>query len=163
MYPAPSQQRRAPAALQPYYYHSSVFIDPTREDISRMLSSFEDSCTAQTISRPFALFKSIWAQHGWDLIHLKVLDGRGREAFLDVMCRLFLGAYSNDHAPTLLSLIDLRVHSPRPNPFAQSGRPFRSLHFLHHPAEVQLRAVHPRACSHCVRSVLDDYACSPTT
>ncbi|KZV93774.1 hypothetical protein EXIGLDRAFT_673733 [Exidia glandulosa HHB12029] len=101
MYPAPSQHRRAPAAPQPYYYHSSVFVDPTRDDISRLLAAFEDAHNAQTSSRPFALFKSIWMQHGWDLIHLKVFDPRGREAFLDVMCRLFLECVLHGRTPLL--------------------------------------------------------------
>ncbi|EJD45799.1 hypothetical protein AURDEDRAFT_64224 [Auricularia subglabra TFB-10046 SS5] len=101
MHVAPAQQRRAPISLRPYYYHSSVFIDGTRDDISRLLSAFEAAASDQTLARPFELFKSIWAQHGWELVHLKVLDPMGREAFLDVMCRLFIETVLHARTPLL--------------------------------------------------------------
>lgn len=86
---APSQNRRAPVVLQPYYYTSAVFVEPTNDDISRLLSAFENTCKSSS-EQPFQLFKSIWVQQGWDLIHVKVLEPRGREVFLATMTRLFL-------------------------------------------------------------------------
>ncbi|KAH7106783.1 hypothetical protein BKA62DRAFT_765362 [Auriculariales sp. MPI-PUGE-AT-0066] len=99
MYAAPSTARKNALAVQPYYYHSSVFVDHTREDILGLLATFEESCAPETIPRSFALFAAVWKQCGWDAIHLKVLDPRGREAFLDVTARLFLEVALSDEIP----------------------------------------------------------------
>jgi hypothetical protein len=78
-------------SLQPAYFTSSLFVHPLRDDISTLVQTFVERYAHDQTAQPFALFKSIWGNHGWPWLHFKVLDARSREAFLKVTIRLFLG------------------------------------------------------------------------
>lgn len=154
--PAPSATR-GDVTLQPAYFTSSLFVNPLREDIARLVQEYAqtylqysennaaadqgveatisspsrqeggpgpettDSQTENTENhdiastaytsvpsmegsalpnksavgpvhpKPFALFKQLWSSQGWCWFHLKALDGRARESFINVVLRLFLG------------------------------------------------------------------------
>lgn len=90
---APTTARGTAPLLQPFYYTSSLFLEPMRQDISGLLSTFAAVYTQGVIEpeKPFELFKTIWHREGWDLIHLRVLDARARQSFLRTVVRLFIG------------------------------------------------------------------------
>ncbi|KAK0205735.1 hypothetical protein IW262DRAFT_671015 [Armillaria fumosa] len=67
--------------LQPSYFTSSVYVNAVRDDIA-------------ILSCPFKLFKEIWCSQGWQWLHLKIFDPRGRDAFLHTTLRLFLEWHS---------------------------------------------------------------------
>ncbi|KAI0094798.1 hypothetical protein BDY19DRAFT_988600 [Irpex rosettiformis] len=48
---------------------------------------------------PFTLFKQLWSSLGWCWLHLKVLDGRARESFINVVLRLFLEYFTEQVNP----------------------------------------------------------------
>jgi len=79
--------------LQPYYYYSSLFVDPMREDIKNLLAAYATAYTAEPLEpdNPFALFKITWKKQGWDIAHLKSLDQRARPVFIKTVMRLFIG------------------------------------------------------------------------
>jgi len=92
-----TQLYRASPIVQPFYYSSSLFVDPLRQDINRLLSDFTRAyaagateSTPTVVAKPFSHFKTIWKAQRWDYAHLLVLDPRGRIAFIDTVTRLFL-------------------------------------------------------------------------
>ncbi|KAF8338268.1 uncharacterized protein EI90DRAFT_2878748, partial [Cantharellus anzutake] len=58
------------------YFTSSLFVDPLRRDISKLLQAFLDRVTTEA--------------QKWDYLHLKVLEPRARRVFLETVMRLFL-------------------------------------------------------------------------
>lgn len=95
---APTTQLfRALPIVQPFYYSSSLFVDPLRKDIDHLLNSFvrayaDDASDSSSIrDKPFSYFKRLWKEQKWDYAHLAVLDSRGRIAFFDTVARVFLG------------------------------------------------------------------------
>ncbi|KAA1471583.1 hypothetical protein DENSPDRAFT_776368 [Dentipellis sp. KUC8613] len=89
--PSPSTAR-GDLILQPSFFTSSLFVNPCRADIQRLLERYTNEYLAQAndISNPFNLFKRIWEDEGWLWMHLKVFDARTRETFLKIVCRLFV-------------------------------------------------------------------------
>lgn len=93
---APSASRSSASSLQPFYYASSLFVSPMRDDITSLLVAFVTAYSREPLEpeRPFELFKTIWKDQGWDLVHLKVLDARARVVFLQIVMRLLLGTFA---------------------------------------------------------------------
>ena len=88
------------ATIQSAYFTSSLFVDALRADVQELGQTFtaeyaaraHNENTAQSSNlEPFRLFKSIWLRSGWQWLHLKVLEPRARETFVDVVLRVFLG------------------------------------------------------------------------
>lgn len=86
--PEPSTSR-GEITLQPSYFSSSLYVDTLREDISTLIASFTKQYNESV--RPFDLFKKLWADQGWCWLHLRIYDGRARQAFLNITERLFIG------------------------------------------------------------------------
>ena len=97
---APSANAKAPPHLTPAFYTSSLFVNPLREDVKGLGSEFERKCLEQdpVSSSPFTLFKSLWKEQGWDVLHLKCMEPRSRAEFLKTIHRVFLGEYIERHA-----------------------------------------------------------------
>jgi hypothetical protein len=90
-----SQRRsatRGDLILQPPFFTTSLFVDPFRADIERLIDLFVRE-HADHPARPFALFKRLWEEQGWNYMHLKIFDARTRHTYLAVACRLFIGVY----------------------------------------------------------------------
>ncbi|KAH9898287.1 hypothetical protein C8Q73DRAFT_834313 [Cubamyces lactineus] len=85
--PEPSTSR-GEITLQPSYFSSSLYVDTLREDISTLIASFTKQYNESV--RPFDLFKKLWADQGWCWLHLRIYDGRARQAFLNITERLFI-------------------------------------------------------------------------
>lgn len=87
--------------IQPAYFTSSLFVDALRQDVLELGQAFSAEYLACRSSskangehhglKPFDLFKSIWIRDGWKWLHLKVLEPRARETFVDVVLRILLG------------------------------------------------------------------------
>ena len=90
--PGPSASRGG-IIVQPTYFTSSLYVDPCREDIERLVQEFSQKYHEKRV-HSFSLFKSIWVSSGWQWMHFKVFDARARDAFLKVTIRLFMGAFS---------------------------------------------------------------------
>ncbi|KAK1228642.1 hypothetical protein PQX77_008236 [Marasmius sp. AFHP31] len=80
---------RGDISLQPYYFTSSLYVLPFREDVTTLIHGYHEQYVRQH-DKPFALFKKVWCAQGWDWMHFKVFDPPSREAFLNVSLRLFL-------------------------------------------------------------------------
>jgi hypothetical protein len=89
--PTPSATR-GDLILQPPFFTSSLFVDPFRVDIERLIDLFVQEYPDHA-ARPFALFKRLWEDQGWTYMHLKIFDARTRHTYLTVACRLFVGVY----------------------------------------------------------------------
>jgi hypothetical protein len=89
--PTPSATR-GDLILQPPFFTSSLFVDPFRADIERLIDLFVQEHAVHA-ARPFALFKRLWEEQGWTYMHLKIFDARTRHTYLAVACRLFVGVY----------------------------------------------------------------------
>ena len=87
--PTPSASR-GDLILQPPFFTSSLFVDPFRADIQRLIDLFVQGHAVHA-ARPFALFKRLWEEQGWTYMHLKIFDARTRHTYLTVACRLFVG------------------------------------------------------------------------
>lgn len=89
----PTVSRGSAPLLQPFYYASSLFVEPMRDDIMTLLVAFVTAYAREPLEpeKPFELFKTIWKDQGWDLVHLKVLDARARVTFLRNVIRLLVG------------------------------------------------------------------------
>ncbi|KAI0328486.1 hypothetical protein GY45DRAFT_1326196 [Cubamyces sp. BRFM 1775] len=85
--PEPSTSR-GEITLQPSYFSSSLYVDSFREDISTLVASFAEQYNESV--RPFELFKRLWTEQGWCWLHLRISDGRARQAFLNITERLFI-------------------------------------------------------------------------
>ncbi|KAL5533999.1 hypothetical protein ACEPAG_459 [Sanghuangporus baumii] len=93
---------RGEVAIQPAYFTSSLFVDALRADVRELerifsrtyhaqLDELVDSNGANTKTlKPFILFKQLWLHLGWQWLHLKVLEPRARETFLNTVLRVFL-------------------------------------------------------------------------
>ena len=88
--PSPSAVR-GDVTIQPPYFTSSLFVNPFRADVEKLINLFVQEYTAD-VTQPFSLFKRIWQEQGWTWTHLKVFDPRTRHVYLTVACRLFVGA-----------------------------------------------------------------------
>ncbi|EJD03709.1 uncharacterized protein FOMMEDRAFT_105836, partial [Fomitiporia mediterranea MF3/22] len=98
MQAAPSSgAQRGQATIQPAYFTSSLFVDALRADVreleriySKHYYALANATEAEPSPlKPFELFKHIWEQLGWQWLHLKVLEPRARETFLDIVLRIF--------------------------------------------------------------------------
>ncbi|KAL0578611.1 hypothetical protein V5O48_003402 [Marasmius crinis-equi] len=89
---------RGDISLQPYYFTSSLYVIPFREDISSLVHGFHEQYVRQP-DKPFVLFKKIWCTQGWDWMYFKVFDPPSRDAFLNVSLRLFLERTVKTEAP----------------------------------------------------------------
>jgi hypothetical protein len=89
--PTPSASRGG-LILQPPFFTSSLFVNPFRADIDRLIDLFVQE-HADHAAKPFALFKRLWEEQGWTYMHLKIFDARTRHTYLTVACRLFVGVY----------------------------------------------------------------------
>lgn len=93
--PSGSNPSRGEASVTPAYFTSSLFVESFRDDLNNLISTFEDEFSRTTDDEnkvnPFALFKNIWTRQGWHWLHMKVLEIRGRDCFVHVVYRLFLG------------------------------------------------------------------------
>ncbi|KAK0198265.1 hypothetical protein F5146DRAFT_1018860 [Armillaria mellea] len=76
--------------LQPSYFTSSVYVNPVRDDIAVLVKRFEEQYSNSPQLCPFKLFKRFWCSQGWQWLHLKIFDPRGRDVFLHTTLRLFL-------------------------------------------------------------------------
>ena len=90
--------QRGEATIQPAYFTSSIFVKALREDIQSLANIFSeryykglDTVPESSDLRPFALFKELWIEMGWQWLHLKILEPRARESFLYTVLRLFAG------------------------------------------------------------------------
>ena len=86
--PEPSTSR-GDITLQPSYFTSSLYVEPLREDLRTLTDLFSEQYEAA--ERPFELFKKLWTEQGWCWLHLRVYDGRGRQMFLRITERVFIG------------------------------------------------------------------------
>ncbi len=86
--PEPSTAR-GEITLQPSYFTSSLYLDPLREDLTDLTALFTTRYVAAV--HPFKLFKELWSEQGWCWLHMRTHDGRGRQAFLRVTERIFVG------------------------------------------------------------------------
>ena len=86
--PEPSTSR-GDITLQPSYFTSSLYVEPLREDLRTLTDLFSEQYEAA--ERPFELFKKLWTEQGWCWLHLTVYDGRGRQMFLRITERVFIG------------------------------------------------------------------------
>ena len=77
--------------VQPSYFTSSLFVNALREDFEILCKVYKEEHVVTQDKSPFILFKSLWVSKGWNWLHMKVLDARGRISFLSVVCRIFLG------------------------------------------------------------------------
>ncbi|KZO89656.1 hypothetical protein CALVIDRAFT_603504 [Calocera viscosa TUFC12733] len=111
--------RGAPPALQPYYYTSSLFVEPLRADIADLLGKFKDAVNAKPDGEsPFQQFKRIWIETGWKWVHLLVLEERARKTFIEVVERCFLEVLnvSDDLVSSLGALFALYTfHTTQPS------------------------------------------------
>lgn len=87
----PRSVGRGEVTIQPAFFTSSLFVHPLRDDIFNLIQTYIQTYTLHPTDQPFALFKKVWTQQGWPWLHLKILDARGRESFLNSVFRLFLG------------------------------------------------------------------------
>ncbi|KAI9065839.1 hypothetical protein FKP32DRAFT_1590164 [Trametes sanguinea] len=94
--PEPSTSR-GEITLQPNYFSSSLYVTPLREDFSALVTAFSEQFREDV--RPFELFKKLWAEQGWSWLHLRVHDGRARQAFLRITERVFTEHLSHTRAP----------------------------------------------------------------
>ncbi|EJF66802.1 hypothetical protein DICSQDRAFT_95569 [Dichomitus squalens LYAD-421 SS1] len=94
--PEPSASR-GEITLQPSYFTSSLYVDPLREDISKLIASFDDQFK-DTIE-PFALFKKLWTDQGWCWLHMRAYDGRARQSFICTTERVFAERVADTEDP----------------------------------------------------------------
>ncbi|KAI8990542.1 hypothetical protein BD414DRAFT_514295 [Trametes punicea] len=94
--PEPSISR-GEITLQPNYFSSSLYVDPLRKDISALIVAFSEHLGGSV--RPFELFKKLWMEQGWSWLHLRVHDGRARQAFLRITERLFIERLTGSESP----------------------------------------------------------------
>ncbi|OSD03181.1 hypothetical protein PYCCODRAFT_1477061 [Trametes coccinea BRFM310] len=94
--PEPSTSR-GEITLQPNYFSSSLFVNPLREDFSTLAAAFSEQFREDV--RPFELFKKLWVEQGWSWLHLRVHDGRARQAFLRITERVFAEHLSHSKTP----------------------------------------------------------------
>uniref|UniRef100_A0A8H8CQI2 Uncharacterized protein n=1 Tax=Psilocybe cubensis TaxID=181762 RepID=A0A8H8CQI2_PSICU len=96
--PAPSTSR-GDVVLQPNYFTSSVYVKALRDDISTLIFRFHEVFSLPGCTKPFALFKNVWLNLGWNWLQFKVFDSRSRHTFLDVTLRVFLERTVRTEAP----------------------------------------------------------------
>ncbi|KLO20759.1 hypothetical protein SCHPADRAFT_898012 [Schizopora paradoxa] len=90
---AASSSSRGEINIQPAYFTSSLFVEPFREDVDFLAKSYKagyEHAKSSPNFQPFTLFKNVWSTYGWNFLHLKVLEPRGRESYTSVISRLFL-------------------------------------------------------------------------
>jgi hypothetical protein len=86
-----SSTSRGDLVLQPNYFTSSVYVKALRDDISTLVLRYHEAYNQPGVTQPFALFKTVWSDMGWNLLQFRVFDSRSRHTFLEVTTRLFLG------------------------------------------------------------------------
>ena len=75
--------------------HDADIIPNTSVTDSQSNALLDKSARRPVHPKPFALFKQLWRSQGWCWFHLKALDGRARESFINVVLRLFFGKLSS--------------------------------------------------------------------
>ena len=109
--PEPSTSR-GEVTLQPSYFTSSLYVDPLRGDLTNLVVLYATQCNQST--QPFELFKKLWTEQGWCWLHMRTFDGRGRQAFLRITKRLFIGtSESPSYANVLTTVIRAIVRQAR--------------------------------------------------
>ncbi|KAG8905580.1 hypothetical protein FRB99_008638 [Tulasnella sp. 403] len=89
--PSPWSNRFLPPTLIPLFYTSNLFVDALREDVRDLLTAFEDRFAAGPDgTKPFPLFRSIWAEKDWNWLHLKCSEPHSRIDFLKTVFRVFI-------------------------------------------------------------------------
>lgn len=86
-----SSTSRGDLVLQPNYFTSSVYVKALRDDISTLVLRYHEAYNQPGVTQPFALFKTVWSDMGWNWLQFRVFDSRSRHTFLEVTTRLFLG------------------------------------------------------------------------
>ncbi len=147
----PSSTSRGEVNIQPAYFTSSLFVDPFREDIEFLTQCYKvgyEHGKSSPSFQPFTLFKNIWSTYGWNLLHLKILEPRGRDVYTSVVSRLFLGTWSVSFTRYGCSNKCLRRTSRvRSNPPRPRCRSFRLLHILDI-AAFQFLSADTKCCAH---------------
>ncbi|KAL5519211.1 hypothetical protein ACEPAH_894 [Sanghuangporus vaninii] len=104
---------RGEVSIQPTYFTSSLFVDALRADVRELERLFSRTYHAQLDElveskgantktlEPFMLFKQLWLRLGWQWLHLKVLEPRARETFLNAVLRVFLECIEPTESPTM--------------------------------------------------------------
>jgi hypothetical protein len=87
----PSVKVTAGATLQRSYFTSELFVNAAREDIQRLLSTFDH--LVEDEPKPFTIFKQAWIKESWNYIHLYIWEATAREEYLLTMFRLLLGEW----------------------------------------------------------------------
>ncbi|KDR85359.1 hypothetical protein GALMADRAFT_52449 [Galerina marginata CBS 339.88] len=90
---------RGEVVLQPNYFTSSVYVNALRDDISTLVFRYHEAYSQSGCTKPFALFKAVWLNLGWNWLQFKVFDSRSRQTFLEVTLRLFLERAVKTEAP----------------------------------------------------------------
>ena len=111
--PEPSTSR-GDITLQPSYFTSSLYVEPLREDLRTLTDLFSEQYEA--VERPFELFKKLWTEQGWCWLHLRVYDGRGRQMFLRITERVFIGTLVYAASSRLVLTVLLQNASQLPSP-----------------------------------------------
>jgi hypothetical protein len=89
--------KRGSTVLDPGYFTSQAYVERLRGDIVALTDEFEKQYRElEDKTKPFTLFKDIWQEQGWSWLHLRFTENRGRESFLKVSLRLFLGRRKSD-------------------------------------------------------------------
>ncbi|KAH9944285.1 uncharacterized protein BXZ73DRAFT_39872 [Epithele typhae] len=113
--PEPSASRGS-ISLQPSYFTSSLYVDPLRQDFDDLIRAFSTQLPQTT--RPFELFKSLWIDQGWCWLHLRVHDGRAKQAFVSTTERVFVERLADTSSPAaqVVALLALYTfHNTQPS------------------------------------------------
>ncbi|KAF8203180.1 beta-glucan synthesis-associated protein-domain-containing protein [Pholiota molesta] len=69
-----SSTSRGDLVLQPNYFTSSVYVKALRDDISTLVLRYHEAYNQPGVTQPFALFKTVWSDMGWNLLQFRVFD-----------------------------------------------------------------------------------------
>lgn len=113
---------RGEPRLQPNYFSSSIFVKAFRDDITSLIHTYHETYAKDQSPEPFSLFKQLWVSLGWKLVHLKITENRARDAFLEAVCRMFLGV---SHNFRVLAAVDIFYRT-----YGEDGSAFYPCHCL---------------------------------
>jgi hypothetical protein len=86
-----SSAQRGDISVQPEYYTSSLFVEPLRRDLHRLIAQYSAGYAESHYPHPFQAFKSLYYELGWNWLHLRELERRARSVFLQTVMRIILG------------------------------------------------------------------------
>lgn len=87
----PSVKVTTGATLQRSYFTSELFVTAAREDVERLLSTFDHLVEDEVT--PFTIFKQAWIKEGWNYAHLYIWEATARREYFLTMFRIFLGEW----------------------------------------------------------------------